>query len=245
MMRKNHFTQIPSRGFTLVELLVVVSIMVAMLSVAAIGIQNVDKGQATVAGISQTQALMDEARNLAIGRGTRARLCIHADSSEEDRNLRFALIAYEEVTLDDAGEVTGSTWTTDSRGTTLPNGVFFHPRLTDQAAALVSGLGTYGQANDVDFPGNPSKNTRRPSYYYWEFNSEGLCTQENASNPGAAFVLCRGVTGPNATEPKVLSNDVAGFMIWRNGRTSPIRDTEAIQNARGNSSSARLPNEDN
>ena len=236
-MRQNRTSQSHLRGFTLIELLVVVAIMAMMLSVAAIGIQNIDKGQATVAGISQTQALIEEARSIAISRGTRARLCIHADSSEEERNLRFAVVAFEEVDRDEGGNVSNQSWVTESRGVSLPNGIYFHPRLTSQAATTVNGLGAFGEAADVDFPGNPSKFTRRPTYYYWEFNSEGICTIEGATDPGAAFVLCRGVTGPGAREPKVIGNDVAGFVVWRNGRTSAIRDTEAIQRASGQGSS--------
>ena len=109
-----------------------------MLSVAAIGIQNIDKGQSTVSGLAIGQSLMDEARNLAVGRGTRARLCIHSDSSEEDRNLRYCVVAYEEIERDDSGEITGTSWRVDSRGTQLPSGSIFtrliankpHPRLT-------------------------------------------------------------------------------------------------------------------
>jgi prepilin-type N-terminal cleavage/methylation domain-containing protein len=215
-------------GFTLIELLVVVGIMAMMLSIAAIGIQNVDKGQATVSGLSQAQALMDETRNLAVGRNTRARLCIHAESSEEDRNLRFAVVAYEKLERDSSGNITNRTWTTETRGTYLPSGVYFAPSLTQQAAMEIEGIGAVGTDNNVRFPGDPSKNTRNPTFYYWEFNSEGICKQEDASNPGAAFVLCRGVTGPNASEPRVIGNDVAGFVVWRNGRTSKIRDTSII-----------------
>lgn len=234
MMRKNPYPTSPSRGFTLIELLVVVGIMAAMLSVAAIGIQNIDKGQATVSGLSQAQALMDEARNLAVGRGTRARLCIHGDASEEDRNFRFLVVAYEEVERDADGEIVSSSWKVTSRGTFLPNGVYFHPNFSQQAASQIRGLGTYGSnGSGVKFPSN-GKSVNQPPYYYYEFNAEGLCTEAGQSDPGAAFVLCRGVTGPGANEPRVIGNDVEGFVIWRNGRTSPIRDTDVISSSNGN-----------
>lgn len=218
-----------ARGFTLVELLVVVGIMAAMLSVAAIGIQNVDKGQATVTGIAQTQALMDEARSLAIGRGTRARLCIHANPNEEERNLRLMVVAYEEIQRDAGGNATGTRWRVDSRGTYLPTGVFFHPRFSQLASDQVNGLGTYGSnGSGVTFPGSSRNAVRQPNYFYYEFNSEGLCTSATATNPGAAFVLCRGISGPGTTEPRVVGNDISGFITWRNGRTSAIRNTNFL-----------------
>ncbi len=227
-MRNISNTQRPHHGFTLIELLVVVGIMAAMLSVAAIGIQNIDKGQATVSGVAQIQALMDETRSLAIGRGTRARLCIHAAPNEEDRNLRFVVIAFEEIERNQNGEETGRSWRVNSRGNFLPSGVFFHPSLSQTASSQISGLGTYGtNGTGVRFPGG-NRNTRQPAYFYYEFNSEGLCFEEGATDPGAAFVLCRGVTGEGATEPRIIGQDVAGFVVWRNGRVSPIRDTSSI-----------------
>ncbi len=230
MMRKNPQYSFSSRGFTLIELLMVIGIMAVMLSVAAVGIQNIDKGQATVSGISQMQALMDEARNLAVGRGTRARVCIHAESGEEERNLKFIVVAYEDVQRNDSGEETGRSWRVASRGTYLPSGVYFHPKLSREASSQVSGLGTYGEnGTSIKFPGD-NKSTRNPNYYYYEFNSEGLCIEENQETPGAAFVLCRGVTGPGVSEPLVIGDDVAGFIVWRNGRTSSIRDTNLITN---------------
>lgn len=215
-------------GFTLVELLVVISIIAILLSVAAVGIQNIDKGQATVSATAQAQGLMDEARSLAIGRSTRARLCIHADSGDPDRYLRFAVVAYEEIERDETGEETGRSWRVDSRGTFFPNGVYFHPRLANQAGQQVSGLGSFGEnGSGVRFPG---EGVRNPSYYYWEFNAEGLCTVEGASDSGAPFVVCRGALPAGASEPRVIGKDAAGFIIWRNGRSSPIRDTSLIIN---------------
>lgn len=221
----------PSLGFTLIELLAVISIIAVMLSVAAVGIQNIDKGQATVSGIAQVQALLDETRSLAVGRGTRARLCIHADQTEEKRYLRFAVIAYERITYDDQGEIEDKEWRVESRGTTFPSGVYFHPEYTTQAASSIDGLGEFGSRDEsIKFPGS-NKTNRNPDYFYWEFNSEGICIQEGATDPGAALVICRGQIRPNTTEPIVTGNDVAGIVVWRNGRTSPIRNTEFINNS--------------
>ena len=218
-----------SRGFSLVELLVVVGIMAAMLSVAAIGIQSIDKGQGTVSGLAQVQALMNEARSIAIGRGTRARLCIHSQPTEEDRNLSFMVVAFEEIERDDSGQETGRTWRVENRGTALPDGVYFHPVLSETASSQVNGLGSYGSGTGVRFPGD-SRSTRQPPFFFYEFNSEGICTiaDEGSTSSGAAFVLCRGVTGPSASAPRVIGNDIGGFVIWRNGRTSPIRDISSL-----------------
>ena len=218
-----------SSGFTLIELLVVVGIMAVMLSVAAVGLQNVDKGQATVTGIAQVQALMDEARSTAVGRGTRARLCIHSSSQEEDRNLTLMIVAFEELERDNAGEIIGRSWRTASRGTYLPPSVYFHPERS-RVAAGQSGVGDFGTKDEsIRFPGGYNV-SRGPDYYYYEFNAEGLCLQQDATQAGAAFVLCRGVTGPNAIVPKVLGNDLDGFVVWRNGRISKIRNLGLIGN---------------
>ncbi|MEM9079534.1 MAG: prepilin-type N-terminal cleavage/methylation domain-containing protein [Verrucomicrobiota bacterium] len=215
-----------THGFTLIELLAVIGIIAVMMSVAAVGIQNIDRGQATISGVTQVEALMEEARNLAVGRGTKARLCIHADPGETDRYLRFAVVAFEEIVRNESGEEVNRRWKVPSRGTFLPNGVLFHPSFSQDAASRVQGLGNYGDRDvAITFPGEGSRN---PNYFYWEFNSEGLCVRDGEADPGAAFVLCRGVITPGTTDPRVIGNDVAGFIVWRNGRTSSIRDTTFV-----------------
>jgi hypothetical protein len=66
------------------------------------------------------------------------------------------------------------------------------------------------------------------SYYYYEFNAEGICT-----TPGASFVVgagSRSVKTPTE-KPRVTSagkRDFGGFVVWRNGRTSVFRSPAQI-----------------
>ena len=54
-------------GFTLVEIMAVMMVIAILLSVAAVGIQNIDRGQATTTALSVTESLFDEARSAAVG----------------------------------------------------------------------------------------------------------------------------------------------------------------------------------
>jgi len=65
-------------------------------------------------------------------------------------------------------------------------------------------------------------------YFYYEFNSEGICT-----TPGAGFVIGNGSRGVTKTadKPRVNSSgksDFGGFVVWRNGRTSVFRSPAQI-----------------
>ena len=91
------------RGFTLVEVLAVVSIIAILLSVAAVGIQRIDRGQATTSALALSEAVFNEARSLAIARGTRARVVIHNelnDADTQERERYRALLWVSVFTLD-------------------------------------------------------------------------------------------------------------------------------------------------
>ncbi len=63
-------------------------------------------------------------------------------------------------------------------------------------------------------------------YAYYEFNSEGIFP-----GAGASFIVASGAR-PKGQEPKVTKSaerDFAGFVIWRNGRTSTYRNTAQIE----------------
>ena len=77
----------------MVELLAVIAVIAILMSVAAVGIQKMDQGQATSTGLSVSEALFDEARSAAIGRGTRSRVYLHNDPSPEQRDRFLRLMA--------------------------------------------------------------------------------------------------------------------------------------------------------
>ncbi|HJM64407.1 MAG: hypothetical protein GY872_18200, partial [Roseibacillus sp.] len=62
----------------------VMMVIAILLSVAAVGIQSIDRGQATTTALAITEALFDETRSKAVGKGIRARLLIHKELNDED-----------------------------------------------------------------------------------------------------------------------------------------------------------------
>lgn len=207
----------------MVEVLTVIAVMAILMSVAAVGIQRIDKGQATTSALAISEALFDEARSAAVGRGTRARILIHnklddRKDGDRERYLRYlAVVVYDEDS---------KTWERVSRGTLLPSGVYFDPDLSDQAAGSIPDIGTYGTTS-MRLPG--SDRTSKPCYYY-EFNGEGICVDSDSSGakPGGAFVLVGGIRTPGDKKPIMQGKNQSGFVVWRNGRTSLYRSPEQI-----------------
>lgn len=207
-----------ARGFTMIEILTVIAIIAVLMSVASVGIQKMDAGQATSTALAVSEALFDEARSAAVGRGTRSRILIHNDPSEEERGryLRYMAVAV----LNQDGE-----WEVTSRGTTLPSGVYFDAVSSSATSDRVTGIGTYGTAS-IELPGENRSST---SCYYYEFNAEGLCVNgDSGETPGAAFILVGGVLTPNEDTPRMKDNNRVGFIVWRNGRSSLIRNPDQI-----------------
>lgn len=208
------------RGFTLVEMLVVIAIMSVLMTVGAIGLGNMG-GKGVSSGVASTESLFDEARSLAVGQRTRARVLIakNLDNSKSD-NLRRILVASEAINPA-TGLPVANSWILSSRGTLLPDQTFFSQIYSKKD---LSGAG--GAIEEMTLTG--AKASYLGSYYYYEFNAEGICT-----TPGASFVLGAGARNVNnpTDSPRVTSagkRDFGGFVIWRNGRTSVFRSPEQI-----------------
>ncbi len=211
----------------------VMMVIAILLSVAAVGIQSIDRGQATTTALAITEALFDETRSKAVGKGIRARLLIHKELNDEDREdrsryLRSMYLAVEST--NQAGDAQGGGWVIEERSIkALPTGVYFSIEESERVAAAIG----------VGKPGTMSIRLSRKSdsplkeCYYFEFNPEGVCVDsENAAlNPGAVVVLISGTRPLDAEEPMILKNNKVGFVVWRNGRTSIFRSPEQIDRA--------------
>ena len=214
-----------SGGFTLVEVLTVIAIISVLMTAGAIGLGNLSAGKGTSSAIATAESLFEEARTIAISKRCKARVMIDLtqDSSgqKNENYLRRIVIAHEKIKSD--GTVDSGNWVLASRGYTMPQGTFFSttyskgkdgsgsvkeesPSLKSEAGAVMS-----------EYSGK--------KYAVYEFNGEGIFTEA-----GASFVIGAGVR-PKGGDPKTTasaSKDFAGFVIWRNGRTSTYRNPEQM-----------------
>lgn len=201
-------------GFTLVEILTVIAIISILMTAGAIGLGNISAGKDTASAVATCESLFDEARVIAVSKRCKARIMVKADDATDDDYLQRVVIIHEEIDSD--GNPVDGSWTLSSRGYIMPKGIYFSQEFSKDEAG-----------NDLDtFTLSGSKTDFNGEYIYYEFNSEGICT-----NPGASFVIGAGVRG-RGQEPKTSSGerDFAGFVIWRNGRTSSYRNPEQIPN---------------
>ena len=223
-------------AFTLIEMLVVIGIITILLTIGSMGLKNMSKASGVGAGIPVAEALFAEARSLAMSKGTKSRVLIHAqeDHTNEyhrERYLRYMAIEY--FVLDPIDQnpndpnATGD-WVIASKGVKLPKGVYFMKELSESGGVDLL------TEPDVSLPGGP---TASATCYYYEFNAEGMIVTTSAggtppptsNNDVSRFVIASGSLPPGATEPTVSGQNMGGFVIWRTGRTSVFRHPDQIE----------------
>lgn len=226
----HRFARHQAAAFTLIELLIVISLITVLMTVGSFGIKNYSKATGVGAAVPIAQGVFAQARSLAIEKGTDTRVLVHDDNRTDnlnrERRLRYLAVQYwntkdTEVTTDDE-------WVTASRGVKLPEGVFYSVDLSNLGDAP-----NVTQASGF-LPGGGGASTCR----VYEFNSQGIITLPAPTNGTAyendvpRFVIRAGGMPPGAAKPKANSGagtkNAAGFVIWRNGRTSLFRHPDQI-----------------
>jgi prepilin-type N-terminal cleavage/methylation domain-containing protein len=212
----HHRSTRSAKGFSLIELLVVILIISVLLTLGAVGLKGIG-GKGVTSGVSTAEAVFDEARAIAVGKGTRAKILIDVDDAQNTENYkRRMIVVYEE--LDEQGEPIKDKWVMSSRAVTLPEGTYFSETFSKKDH-------TTGGTPMEEFSLTTNKQAYDGKYIGYEFNSEGICT-----TPGASFILGAGARaqGQQPTVTGAGKRDFAGFIIWRNGRTSLFRGPDEI-----------------
>lgn len=205
------------RAFTLVELLVVISIILLASSVIFLGSGGGDgaklsSSQRIVSGIAQG------ARGQAILKNADTRLIIYADtntSGDPDKLLRFFGIVYEGV---DANG--GAGWIAATQGTYLPEGIYFNPDLS-------STNGWSQQKMQLDYPRVSASTGGSETFYYYEFTSNGNMARDFQN---AWLVLQAGTLKPSGGDLTVdfdeeeNENLKTALIFRRVGTTTPVND---------------------
>lgn len=216
LYRKHH-------GFTLVELLVVTLIISILLTVGSVAFRGVG-GKGVTSALATTEALFDEARSIAIGKGTTTRVLVDINDANSESYLRRIVLASER--LDDAGVPVADSWELAGRGYTLPDKTYFSRQFSKR-----NHEGGSGNLEEMTLVGVSGLYNGR--YLYYEFNSEGICTTGQSSGgdyTGPSFVVGNGIR-QKGQDPRTTGDgrrDFGGFVIWRNGSTSIFRNPDQI-----------------
>lgn len=218
------------RAFTLVEMLVVITVISILMGIGASTMKKMTTAQGVESAVPVAESLFAEARAMAKSQGVHTRVVIYAG----DRSGKSAekYLRYMGIVTQSRNGTDSVTWNTPgrgvvlkSRGISLPSKTFFN--------ATLSGLTDADKGEfDVTFPGNT---TPQPCFYY-EFNAEGILVHPNfaggaTDQPNGIFVVQNGVLPPGKDLPKVLPSnkkDVGGFAIWKRGNTTMFRSPSQI-----------------
>lgn len=209
-------------GFSLIEMLVVITIITVMLSAGAIGLKNLSQTGGVSTAVPTAASIFSYARELAIGNGTRARVLINADQDDHEKYLRHILVAYEDE--DEAG---GARWITTARGSTIPRGVYFSQKYSfEEHSSASSPIPDEAMDLYASVASSAPNSRLSTTYFYYEFNAEG-----NALTPGASFVMNTGSKAPGKEFPRITKDSIngfGGFVIWKKGTTSSFRHPDQV-----------------
>lgn len=234
------------KGFTLVELLVVVAIIGIMMTMAASVLRDAGRGRGLESGVDMLESLVREARATAQGNDTYTRLIIASDpkdTSKDSRHLRYMTVQMFRKDENHSGNYDGTSvtqtgrWVSTSSGTTLPPGVFFSPTYSK---ALGWAEGAPGEMIGQEVTRLSGKGQTR--IYYIEFDEKGrfvapMADPLNPTRPQRLVLMnARIGSGRNAKDgivPLVTDSlrrpvGARGIVVWPNGDTSLLRTDEQV-----------------
>ena len=206
-------------GFTLVELLVVITIILIASSILFVGGSGGDgaklsSSQRIVSGIVQG------ARGQAILKNAETRLIIHNDvDSDPDKYRRFFGIVYFQEDNPDTPE-NEEGWIAATQGTYLPEGVFFDPDLSRDWPDSTMRLEYPRQSARAEGAGAQAE-----EFYYYAFDSNGTVDSDYV-NSWLAFRVGTLVPEGDSFEIDFQGKDAlkAALILRRAGTTTPVTD---------------------
>ncbi len=226
------------KGFTLIELIVVIAIMVSMMALAANMMRGGGKGQGLQTAVEMVDGMVQEARLSAMGKGTWSRLIVISTPNDQARNMRSMGILTRHPK-------TGK-WSLENRLQTLPAGFYVSPTYSTaletaavpdksdskskmkggKKAAKKTGFGSADGQDAGKLPGYKDL----VEYYFIEFDEEGRMSQPKEAT---RLVVVAGSAGDGTGErPTPMANGkpgmAGGVVVYPKGNVSRLRTDEQV-----------------
>ena len=236
-----------AKGFTLVELLVVMAIIGAMMALAANVLRDPGRGKNISSGVQMLENMIQEARATAIGNDTYTRViiaCDEKDTANDSIHLRYVTVQklvrdenenrkYDGTDVRREGE-----WVSTSSGVFLPSGVYFSPSYSLELQWMEHARDTTLEIDDSA----RISGLGRAMVYYIEFDEKGRFVTPD-TKPGEPsrprrLVLITGRLGngrhsvdgvdPINTDDKGRPAVAKGLVLWPSGNYSVMMTPEQV-----------------
>lgn len=214
-MHTSNISHPRARGFSLVELLVVIGIISLMASLVGVALSSNNGANSVKASQRVLAGLVQSARTQALLKQESVRILIHADENDPSRYRRFAGLVYFDS--DQQG------WVAVNDGSLLPNGAYF-------AIDSINSTFTSDSTIAIEYPRRTAQQIGSgDTYYYVEFNPNGTVVTPPA--PIIAVQSAR-LDGPASPGNVPLIDDdqtMAAIAIHKLGTVSFLDDAEIIR----------------
>ncbi len=208
-MKRSRFP-LAQRGFSLMELLVVVAIMGFLIAVALTGTSSNRQSLALRNDVAEMVSLIQMTREEAVAHNTTSWLLVQNDPSDPSNFARRVISVYQ------SQDANGNPiWVEARRPLSLYTGVYF------DAVATASTESTGPVA--VQFNPTTMKDGTGTKWLAYQFQPNGTCLQA-----GAALVLAAGTVSPTATLTVTNPKLREGLVIQRLGSVILFQDPAQI-----------------
>lgn len=206
-------------GYTLVEMLVVMSIIAILLSVGASSIKNLATSKGVDVGVPIMKSVFKEARQKAITSGEATRVLIYlsgGDGTNKEKLEKFC--RYVAVAVDDG---TG-TFEVTSKPVSLPEQCYFDADLSQGDATVT-----------ITLPGDSSTSTCA----FWEYNALGIPSVELATSSTtpttSKVILNNGRVRLNSGSFELVTSSAGereyqGFALTKHGELPDIKELDNL-----------------
>jgi prepilin-type N-terminal cleavage/methylation domain-containing protein len=208
------------QAFTLLELMVVMSIISVLSVIGVLSIKGNTDNRNLQAAVYELSALMGTAHDMALTYNTTAYLLINKNSADKDKYLRYAIIVYQNESVDSSGTVTQS-YVMGRKGLYLPQGIYFDTDTMDSLNAKMQ-PGTSDMLVDYDVANPTALQEGGSQWLAYKFSPGGTCSQA-----GTSLVLASGNVG-NSVLNVGNSQMRDGFVVQRLGSVVFFQNLQQI-----------------
>ncbi|MCC5845962.1 MAG: prepilin-type N-terminal cleavage/methylation domain-containing protein [Verrucomicrobia bacterium] len=228
------------RGFTLVELLITMSVIIIISGFVITAVGGNDGTNELNSAISRADSVFSLARSAAISRKTPVRVMVNYDPSRGGRNgefLRYMIVYY--LDRDDAA---GPRWKPFAEGEYLPQGIFVDvSRMTTNdgryrvwtspvnSQSIINDYAEIPEPSASSLPELPTNTTpNNNQWIVYEFHANGT-----ARHPMSRLVLGRALQAEPNSPLNVIPNQYmrAGFVLFRSGKVVHFQSPEHLWGA--------------